>query len=177
MKHLKNYQIFLEEKREYQYGCVLIELNLEDWNSILDTISKEDLYLPDNEVYGMETNPHLTLLYGLHKEVSVEDIEKAINQFNIKDFKIEVDGIDIFENEQFDVLKMKVFNSKILNQMHLKLKELPNSDKYEQYSPHITIAYLKSGTGNKYIDENYKKTINDIGEIVYSKDGVKTKLN
>jgi 2'-5' RNA ligase len=160
----------------HEYGCVMINLNIKNWDEILNMISKEDLYLPENEIYGFEKNPHLTLLYGLHKEVTTENVIEVLNQFNTKDIKIEINGIGSFENEEYDVLKMNVLKNNLLNNIHYKLKELPNSDKYDEYNPHITIAYLKSGSSKKYIDTKFKIEIDNNQEIVYSKDGKINKI-
>lgn len=169
MKYLKNYFLFLEKNATYDFGCVMIDIDIDNWKDFESNIDKNDLYDPENDKHGFETEPHLTLLYGLHSEVSDEDVESSLKKFDLKNLKIEIDGIGSFENDNFDVLKMNVKKTKLLNDIHNSLKELPNSDQYVEYNPHITIAYLKKGTSKKYLDKSFKKTLTINKTIIYSK--------
>lgn len=169
-KSIHTYSSFLESKsgKLYKLGCVMVYLNIKNWESITSNISEEDLYKPGESRYGRETDPHITILYGLHKEVEENDIIEAFKDYNSKDTTIEVDKIDIFENEYFDVVKMDVI-SEFLTNMNKKLSTLPHTSDFPNYKPHITIAYVNKGCGDKYAQSNYKYTFNDIDKIVYSK--------
>jgi 2'-5' RNA ligase len=85
--------------------------------------------------------------------------------------KIDIDGINLFENEQFDVLKFNVVSDPGLQQLHDELSKLPNNDNFPTYTPHITIAYLNKGEGKKYVNPNYKYSVKNIYDIVYSSPG------
>jgi 2'-5' RNA ligase len=54
-----------------------------------------------------------------------------------------------------------------LEEVNKRLSELPNSNQFPEYKPHITIAYVKKGLGQKYADSNYKYQIKNISKIVY----------
>lgn len=153
----------------YEFGCVLIHLTFENWKEIHKNINPSDLYEPQNSHYGLQTTPHLTLLYGLDKGVTEDEVFGILKKFDLKELEIEVDGIDNFENESFDVLKLNVTKCQLLENIHNSLKELPNSDKYTNYNPHITIAFLKIGTSRKYTQSNIKFSINNINMITYCK--------
>ena len=157
----------MESKHElHRFGCVKIDLGIKGWNSITSKIEKEDIYEPD-PTFGIETNPHLTLLYGLHKGVSIEDVKECFKDIK-GPIKIESSGINIFKNPDFDVVKINVKENYILDKIYKNLIKLPNSYEYDDYVPHITISYVKSGKGKKYVDPNYDLTINNISEIKYS---------
>jgi 2'-5' RNA ligase len=47
-----------------------------------------------------------------------------------------------FENKDFDVVKFNVKKSYILQELH-ELSTMPNSNKFKDFTPHITIAYVK----------------------------------
>lgn len=154
------------ESSSYDYGCVMVETPFTNWNEITDMISKEDLYIKeDDDTYGIQKKPHVTLLYGLHSNVKPEDIEPLIK--DIKGLTIKVNGIDIFENDDFDVVKFNVINNSKLNETFKKLSKLPNSNTFSEYKPHITIAYVKKGLGKKYINSDYNLTFN-VDKVVYS---------
>lgn len=167
MKYLKNYFLFMEN-HSYQFGCVMINFKFDESKKIQSTINEEDIFEIEDEQYGLENNPHLTLLYGLHKEVTTEDVKKVLENFDLKNLEIKINGIGSFENDNFDVLKFDVENTSLLQEIHDALSELPNSDKYPDYSPHITIAYLKKGTSKKYLDKNFKNRISNFTHTIYS---------
>lgn len=54
--------------------------------------------------------------------------------------------MDIFEQEDQDVLIFNVRKDRFIDETNQNLKRLPNENKYPVYTPHITIAYLKKGT-------------------------------
>lgn len=167
MRYLKNYYLFLE-KKAYEFGCVMLEFDFDESKEIQKNIERTDIFEPENEQHGLETETHLTLLYGLHKEVTLEEVESILKGFDFRNLKIEITGIGAFENEDFDVLKFDVKRTKVLEDIHNALSKLPNSDKYPEYNPHITIAYLKKGNVGKYTDENYKKKIENFSHIIFS---------
>ena len=73
----------------------------------------------------------------------------------------------LFENLEFDVVKLGVIKTPKLEEINKRLSELPNSNQFPEYKPHITLAYVKKGSGQKYADPNYKYQIKNISKIVY----------
>ena len=165
MKYLKSYKLF--EEKTYEFGCVMVDVPVKNWNEITQFIDSDDVYtVSGNDTYGIQDRPHLTLLYGTHKEVESKQVESLLK--GTKPFSIDIDGVDIFENEDYDVVKFNIKKSDILQSMFDKLSSLPNSNKFKDYKPHITIAYVKKGTGKKYIKPDYKWKVDNIDEITYS---------
>ena len=120
--------------------------------SVAKEIDKDDLYIEEAETkgdwhYGLETEPHITVKWG----VDFDEPDKVIDILNgEKGGNVEVDGIEIFENDDFDVL-VAVCKSKALQKIHKKLtEELEIEDTHPEYKPHITIAYMKKGMAKKY---------------------------
>lgn len=165
MKHLKSYKLF--EEKTYEFGCVMVDVPVKNWNEITSFIDTDDIYtVSDNDNYGIQDRPHLTLLYGTHKEVTSEQVESLLK--NVKPFSIEIDGVDIFENKDYDVVKFNVKKNDLLQSIFDSLSTLPNSNSFKDYNPHITIAYVKKGTGKKYIKSDYKWKVDNINEVTYS---------
>ena len=165
--NIKKFESFKTKSGElYDYGCVMVYLNISNWDNIVSKIDESDLYQPNNQVYGYETSPHVTILYGLHSDVEDSDV---INIFKNKSIKeICVDGIGVFPGEEFDVVKMNI-ESDILTSLNSKLMKLPNSNDYPDYIPHVTIAYILPGKGKKYVDNKYQHTFTRINKVVYEK--------
>ena len=141
-----------EPKKEvHDYGCLMLQLNIPKWETILSKIDDEDLYTEENDSsYGKEHEPHVTVLYGFTENTDVDKIEKILQTLK-KPVEVTFTKIDLFENDQFDVVKFNV-ESKMLNKLHDYFKSnFENEDKYPTYQPHATIAYVKKGMGKKYV--------------------------
>lgn len=175
---IKSYIQFINESSGYKFGCVMVEIPVSNWNEITQSISPEDVYEESGDnTHGIQQNPHVTILYGLHPEVTDDMVKSVFDNFT-GDINIEVDGIDIFENEKYDVVKFNVKPDGALLELHNKLSEFPNSNEFPDYKPHITIAYVKKGMGKKYVNPDYKYSVKNVTNIVYSKpDGIKTKFS
>jgi|TARA_R110000822_G_scaffold59269_4_gene147921 2'-5' RNA ligase len=161
-----------DENKEYSYGCVMLYMSppAKFWSLVQAAVKEEDVCTEDG--LGRETEPHLTVLYGIHADVPDEDVEAIID--SLKAPELTLNKISIFDtNDTFDVLKFDV-EGKGLHDMNAKFAELPHTTDYPDYHPHATIAYLKSGEGEKYIgrlDEPYVLTPS---KVVYCKpDGTK----
>ena len=59
--------------------------------------------------------------------------------------------------------------SPMLRVLNSRISELPHTTDYPDYRPHITVAYVKPGKAEKYVDPEYRKVFSNIDKIVYSK--------
>ena len=140
----------LMENNRYDYGCVMLEFTFTELPKLHELISEEDIrYDEADDSFGLEDEPHTTLLYGLHEEVTLEDVKKVLEQFTF--YTVKVHNPSLFENEGFDVLKFEVVGDS-LHEVNAKLKEFPHTSRFPEYHPHLTIGYLKPGKGKKYVE-------------------------
>lgn len=161
------------KKKKYDYGCVMLGFDIpkDKWNKVQDLIDDNDITTEDG--LGREMDPHVTVLYGIHSDVSDEDVEELIDELTSPDIRF--NHLSIFENENFDVVKFTIRN-RSLEKMNKMFRELPHTNNYPKYEPHATVAYVKKGSGSKYsqtlkddLDFKLKPT-----KIIYSKaDGTK----
>ena len=120
-----------------------------------ENLKKEWLYEESNDdSYGLEDEPHVTLLYGLLPSVTAEDLEYFIYSHNKeipKKLEFSLTKLSFFRNENFNVMKINVAMHDSLTKMHYLLKEnFPNENKFPVYKPHSTIAYLKKEYWDEY---------------------------
>lgn len=168
MKIKKYIQFIKESINGYKYGCVMVEVPVSNWDEITSTIDPEDIYTESGDsTYGIQKNPHVTILYGLHDDVTEDEVKSVFDNFD-GNINIVVDGVGIFENEKFDVVKFNVNPDGALQELNDRLSEFPNSNEYPDYKPHITIAYVKKGTGKKYVKPEYKYEVKNVNKITYS---------
>jgi len=182
MKKIKLFEEFMnenvnEKKATYDYGCAMLYFDFPEMTELHKKIEKDDVFVdPKDSTFGLETETHCTLLYGLHAEVALDTIKKIVNGFNFGECSIKAPSL--FENEKFDVLKYDV-EGPGLHDCNTELSKLPHTTDYPDYHPHMTVAYLKNGMGKKYIDILGATPIAlKPSYIVYSQpDGTKTKID
>ena len=165
----------LTEDVKYQYGCIMAQIRPQDATKILDfncRLIGEEMIFMEGDDYGREDDPHITVKYGLTESYSQQQIEQVLE--GVKPFPIMVGRLDVFENDRFDVVKFNV-DGKDLRRLREVFDKLPNEDKYPEYHPHMTLAYVKKGLGEKF----KKRSVNKVARImcdaiVYSDRGNKT---
>lgn len=170
--------LFENSTSTYQYGCAMLYGRCESLFKIQDAIDPKDIYEETGDkTFGLEDEPHITLLYGLHDdEIQVKDIKTTISKYVFPTI-INAEKISCFYNEKYDVLKMDI-HSKILQEINSALKEFPYTTDFPKYKPHLTIGYLKKGLGKKYMETFKNVSVSFRPEnVVYSKpSGEKIKI-
>ncbi len=111
--------------------------------------------IPDEDLAddGRESEPHVTVKYGLHGE-DPEAVRALLA--NEPPVTVRLGKTSIFPNGESnsgDVVKVDV-DSPDLHRLNAKIAgALPNSDTHPEYKPHATIAYVKPGLGKKYVGD------------------------
>lgn len=156
----------IDNQKRDRYGCVILESTIDNWDEFHTAgIDKEDVFIkPNDESYGLEEQPHVTVLYGIHEdEIDSEVIAEVIKQ-NLKPITLRVEDVDVFEGDDYDVVK---YNLPVLD----KLKEyrdlflkFPNTQSFSDYHPYMTLAYVKPGKGKKY-----KRKLRDPFDVTFTK--------
>jgi len=175
MKIGDKFKEVINESVGYKYGCVMLYLETPKswWDKRLDVIDDEDVYTPEGERgYGKQpaSKSHVTIIYGLHSDITDEEIELLID--NMVAPEVILKNITIFDNADkgFDVVKFDV-EGKELFDMNKVFAEKPHTTDYPDYSPHCTLAYVKAGTGKKYtqtLSDEDSLTLKPT-KVVYSK--------
>lgn len=147
---IKLADLITEKKGDaYEYGCAMLYFNLPEINKVHDAIYSGDLYEEKGDrTFGIENEPHTTLLFGLHEEVTPVEVKNVLDKFTFSTCKI--GNASLFKNPSYDVLKFDVegINLHACNKM---LRELPHTNNFPNYHPHLTIAYLQPGKGARYV--------------------------
>ena len=156
-----------DDKQTYDYGCVMLYFNFPEIKNIHSLINSEDIYTEEGDnSFGLEDEPHTTLLYGLHDGVTEEDVRNVVDNFDYGTCRLT--NPSLFNSEKYDVLKYDVSGPN-LHETNAELTELPHTTSFPNYHPHLTIGYIKKGEGQKYADKlkelNFKL---DPTHIVYS---------
>jgi len=105
-------------------------------------IKDEDLY--NEEGYGRDLVPHITVKYGIHTS-DIKEIKNVMKSFNKKEIKFSLKEISKFENELYDVVIIKVDSEDLTELNKLINDNIENTTTYPVYTPHITLAYVRKG--------------------------------
>jgi 2'-5' RNA ligase len=171
---LKNFStwlksIFLTESagNTYEYGCVMLFYKLPQIQEIHDKIDAADIYTSSGDnSFGLEEEPHITLLYGFHSDVDPDEVLDVCKKHKYP--KLTLGNSSCFNNPEYDVLKFDV-TGKVLHKVNAELSKFPHTTNFPDYHPHSTIGYIKKGKGQRYADllnnKSYKVTPE---KLVYS---------
>jgi len=153
-------------KEDKTFGCIMLDTKFTEWEDFHTSgIDPKDIYIKSyDESYGVEDNPHMTLLYGIHEDEIAPEIIMSIIEKDLEPVTVEITKISIFENEEYDVVKYDIpVTDQIQKYRDMLEKTLPNTQTYPDFHPHMTLAYVKPGEGSKYVkelDEPFSVTFN-----------------
>lgn len=113
------------------------------------SLPEADVYTdPADPTVGRETDSHVTALYGID---SADPAQAAAVIAGTPSIFATLGKTSIFENEQYDVLKVDV-DSPDLHALNAKLRAgTEHTSTFPDDQPHLTLAYLKKGAGKKYV--------------------------
>ena len=116
------------------------------------SIPDSELYTDqDDDSYGREAAPHITVRYGLGTDNPGELAELS----KVGPITAKIGKVSIFETDKYDVVKAEIISDSMraANKKVGELVDLPG-ETFKDYQPHATIAYVKKGEGKKYVGNN-----------------------
>jgi len=142
-----------EEEPQPNYGCVIMDAKIDKWDDDhIGGIDPKDVYIkPYDESYGLEDNPHVTIIYGIHEDEIDPEVILGVIEDDMEPVTVTIDEISIFENDEYDVVKYDVPVTEQLQKYRDKFEtSFSNTQSFPEYHPHITLAYVKPGKGKEY---------------------------
>lgn len=130
------------------------QFNAED-PDIRKTIEYLQSKLDPRDVLELETQPHVTVKYGLH-DLTPDTVKRLVSQTGAVWARL--GRLSLFCSEEQDVLKIDI-ESEPMKGLNRLLSILPNTNTFPNYHPHMTVAYLLPGAGQKYLDVYWQQFI------------------
>lgn len=138
---------------DFEYGCVMAYYDIPGWENIVSEVNSGDVYNDEEDSYGIEDNPHVTVLFGLKPGVPDGYVERTVEK--IDPIPMKVMGTSTFDNEDFDVLKFDV-ESPYLRKLNKAFCMFPHEKTYPDYKPHLTVSYLEKNRISDYLNLHKK---------------------
>lgn len=156
---------------KYDYSCTKINLpdvlskSIIKWG--MDNVPGNKLYVEEDNSKGREDDIHVTVLYGITDDSPVKTA-KIIGE--TKPFEVRLGLINAFKDkEEYDVLKIEIEAGDLEKLYYNLVKKIKNESTFPTYNPHVTIAYVKKGSMDKFIgDETFKGKLFKVNYIAFS---------
>lgn len=147
------------KKTSREYAFLMIEYDKPEFISdIQDKIKENELYIEEeNNDYGIEKESHVTLVPCLNNNVDLVSLKKHLK--DISEYDAILTDISKFECDKFDVLKCAVKSHNLMETNKDIVKKFETHSEYKEYQPHMTIAYMKHGMADKYLQTILPKLI------------------
>ena len=172
----KQFKLMLEktENQTYDSGCIM---GYFDSAVASDPIKPEDIFDNDENEYGLEIEPHVTVLYGLtDAEIDEDEVIRLLAMTKCP--TVNFVGVSTFKNDKYDVVKWDVESDELNLLNKIVTSIFPYKSNFPDYHAHCTIAYCKVGTGDAYATKPEEPIKKEIAYWVYSKaDGKKIRIN
>jgi len=119
-------------------------------DNIPDNILATDF--PDVIDDPKEYESHITILYGIKSNKYLDAVKKIYSE--TLPVEIVLKEITLFDNNNdFDVIKIDI-DSPALSKLNEEIRsKVPYQNKYNDYKPHLTLAYVKKGMGDNFIGD------------------------
>jgi 2'-5' RNA ligase len=144
-----------KKSTDEKFGCVMMDADIKNWVDFhLAGIEEDDVYLkPYDDSYGLEENPHVTIVYGIHEEEVDPQRMADLIEFHMKPLILDVDEIGVFEGKEYDVVKYNLPITGQLQKYRDLFLQIPNTQTFPEFQPHMTIAYVLPSKGKKYVSK------------------------
>lgn len=139
---------------------------------LTSTIAAQDL----NAVPGkdaIESDHHISLHIFLPRTADAAVVKQVSA---VKKFQVELTGLGCFENKDQDVLFVKVgVNAELLALHRMLVKVFDTKWPRDEYTPHVTLAFLKPGKAASYVKSIKfdKILVVDVTEVLFKEHGEK----
>lgn len=174
-------QFLIEKGGDYDFSSTQYNLPKDISKEIIkwgeENIPEEDVYVvAGDNTFGREDQIHVTVLYGIH-DTEPDKVKKILEE--VDPFDIVLDKVSLFTNNfKYDVVKIDVKSKSLHKANELLMNKVAHSNRYKSYVPHVTVSYVKKGSGKKLSgDKTFAGEKINVDNIVFSSsNGKKTPI-
>ena len=122
----------------------------------------------EEDLVEFEQIPHITVKYGIH-DSSPEKTFNLVSPLLYNGIVCTIERTELFEGQDSDAVVLKVESEYIRKLNNIITANIPNVTTFPEYIPHITLGYVRKGTGNLYKGKNLLDLFSlTVGEFQFS---------
>ncbi len=91
---------------------------------------------------GLQKLLHITILFGIDNKYK-DEMKEIVSKY--KDIKVTAEKIHYFDKDKYSVAVIECKSDDLTNLFKELEENIPNENTYDEFIPHITIAYIKKG--------------------------------
>ncbi len=145
-------------------GCVMLDVDAPV--KVADVIPQSWAYTSANpklgRVDGIQTEHHVTLLYGLLPQVRRAHVDEVLDGWTGLDASVKTDMLDVFESPLPDepyscIVARQSWNAgdEVLD-AHQRLSLLPHINTHPVFRTHVTLAYVRRDRTTQALQELHR---------------------
>jgi len=163
-------------QEDSSYGMASTQFELRGTVSAALSGMRKKIDPDDLSAGGLEEDPHITLLFGITDPAALPKLQNAV-MLNFSSPRAAFSGIGVFEGDDFDVLVVLVESPNLMEMHRVVEKTVVNEQTHPNYTPHVTLAYLKKGRADGYSDLKAPEMSFPLDRLVFSRrDGSKVEI-
>lgn len=140
--------IRLAKSGPFQYSSVQIDLPW-DGPPLADAlIDSDDLYTEEADG-GVETDVHVTVCYGLTTE-DAEAVRRVVEGFGPLEIEFGTTMVFTPADGACEAVVVEVVSERLRELHKLITSQLEYHSNYDEYRPHLTVAFVERGRGYQY---------------------------
>lgn len=174
--HLKRNSMFLDESIVLeQQDENFLQLQA-DFPAVRDQLARwVEENLREQDIVKLPRSPHVTLLTGADKR-DLAAIQKIAADHG-RPIRMSMGALNIFDHPDYDVLYVEMVGD-ALPKMRSRLMKLPNRRaQTHSYIPHMTVAYVKKGTADRFVGTfPFKRVLTTYGITSIDSSGIETPI-
>lgn len=171
--HITDHHRGLRAEGPFEYASTQVNLS----GDVAEKVLALAATIPDEVLSekGRETAPHVTVKYGIDPSVTPESMFEVIeNSDTAKEIAerggtMTLGATAVFAGEEYDVVYAIVDSPDLVTLNGIIAAGAQTTDTQPEYVPHVTLAYVKPGEGEKFTgDETLKGTIITFDSLAFS---------
>ena len=134
-------------------GCLMLSVPMmkqvvERMHNDLERILLSHGYKKDED-FEFDKYIHITIAFGININTDINLIKEIIKN---RPSYFQITELSLFENDNFDIIKFDVMSSDLRILNHIIKSKMEVKSTFNEYHPHLTVAYVPKGMGRELIE-------------------------
>lgn len=101
-----------------------------------------------DEDFEFDKYIHITIAFGINVNTDINLIKEIVRN---RPSYFQLTELSLFENDNFDIIKFDVMSSDLRILNHIIKSKMEVKSSFNEYHPHLTVAYVPKGMGVELI--------------------------